>query len=74
MTSAMECIPSVCSQALVSVFESSPVLVVQFFRPFVCWFFLNQFVGIVAVSDVEFEFVLLILMRNLVILQVAVGG
>ena len=74
VTSAMECILSVCFQAWASVLEFSPELVAISFRSFVCWFFLNQFVGIMAVSDVEFEFVLPILMRNLVVLQVAVGG
>ena len=70
----MECILSVCFQAWASVLEFSPELVGLSFRSFVCWFFLSQFVGIVAVSDVEFGFVLLILMGNLAILQVVVGG
>ena len=53
----MEDIPSVCFQAWSSVLDFFPDMVARSYRSFVCWFFLNQFVGIVAVSDVEFEFV-----------------
>ena len=60
VTSAMEDIPSVCFQAWSSVLDFFPDMVARSYRSFVCWFFLNQFVGIVAVSDVEFEFVHLI--------------
>ena len=52
--------------------EFFPELGALSFRSIVSWTFLNQFVGIVAVS--EFEFVLLIWMRNLINLEVAVGG
>ena len=55
ITSAMECIPSVCFEAWAAVHDFSPELIALSFRLFVCWFFLDQFVGIVAASDVDFE-------------------
>ena len=60
VTSAMEYIPSICFQAWASVLVFSPEFFARSFQSFVCLFFLNQLVGIVAVSDVELEFVLLI--------------
>ena len=73
ITSAMECIPSVCFEAWAAVHDFSPELIALSFRLFVCWFSLDQIVGIVAASDVDFEYVLLILMRNLVKFQVSGG-
>ena len=54
--SAMECILSVCFHAWASVHKFSPEIVALSFPSLVRWFFLNQFVGIVPVFDVELEF------------------